>query len=405
MAGLTSEGLSIKRLAEIKADIEARLKAELGPDVATGPTSVLGHLIGILAASLAESWEGLEGVAAAISPDAATGKALDDLAAIVGVQRQGATKARGQVTLTGTAGVTVPAGKTVKSSSSGLAYVTASTVVIGVGGTVDVEVEAEEEGAGTVEDVDTIVTPVPGWTAVGSTVALEDGTDAETDSALRIRRQASLQIIGAGADNAIRARVLEIDEVTACVVISNRTMAEVDGQAAKSFRVIVWPTGLAAETTELIAQTIWEVQPAGIASEGAEVYEVTDSQGYTQTVRFDYAAPVELYVKVTLTTNTRYPSDGEAQVQAAIRAVFQGVDETTITTAQELALFNVAGAGLGVGDDVTLLKLACAVATVPGVVSAAFLVDLVDPPVLATDYAIARDEIAALAADATVVVA
>lgn len=403
MAGLTSEGLAIKRLAEIKADIEARLKAELGADVATGPTSVLGHLIGIFAASLADAWEGLDGVVAATSPDAATGAALDGLAAIVGVQRQGATKARGTVTLTGTAGTVVPAGKVVKASSTGVTYATTATATIGGGGTIDVTVEAEEEGAGTVEDVDTIVTPVPGWTAVGGAVALEDGTDAETDSALRIRRQQSLQVIGAAADNAIRARLLEIDEVTACVVISNRSLVTVDGQAAKSFRAVVWPTGLAAATEAEIAQTIWEIQPAGIASEGAEVYEVTDSQGYTQTVRFDYAAPVELYVKATLTTNTRYPSDGEAQVQAAIRAVFQGVDETAITTAQELALFNVVGAGLGVGDDVTLLKLACAVATVPGVVSASFKVDLVDPPVLATDYAIARDEIAALAADATVV--
>ena len=404
MAGLTSEGLTLKSLLEIRDDMAAQLKVELGPDLQTGDDSVLGHLLGVEAAALVEVWELLQGVVDAFSPDAAQGAALDQLCAIVGVTRQPATRARGTVVLLGTPGVLIPAGKLVKSSVSGVVYALSESVIIGGGGTVTASIAAEEPGAGRVEGLDLIITPVPGWTGLGVSVALEDGEDGESDTALRLRREQSLQITGAAADAAIRARILQLPGIEAALVISNRTSSALgDGQPPKSYRLIVWPAALGADTEEEIARVLWEVQPAGIESWGTEVYSITDALGIAQEVAFDYAVPVLLYVRATLTTNSRYPQDGLAQVRAAIRAVFEGLDEDAAATAQQQQLQRVVGAGLSVGDDVTTLRLACAVATVPGVVSATFEIDTDNPPVATGDYAIGVDGIARLAADAYVV--
>lgn len=396
MAGLTTAGLEIKRLADIKVDLQAKIESELGTTIETGDSSVLGHLLGVMAAELAEPWELLGALYDSFSPDAANGRQLDNLAAVTGVTRRPATKAVGSVFCLGDEGTVIPAGKLVKASSSGLTFLITSTVTIPPGGSVSAPVESEEAGEAVVADIDQIVTPVPGWTGLGTSSSSEEGAPAESDGAFRIRRQQSLQIVGAAADNAIRSRILEVEGVLACAVKSNRALETVDGIPAKGFRVVVWPSPLSTAIETAIAEVIWTVQPAGIESSGAELFTVEDSQGFSQIVKFDYADPIELFIEATISTNAKYPSDGDAQVIAAIQAVFDGLAAEDVVTAQDQALLGVVGEGLSVGDDVTLLKLICAVGTVPGVVAASFKVDSIDPPVATTDFIIADDEIAQL---------
>lgn len=376
MAGLDATGLTIKRLEDIRADMETGAKAEFGTTVKTGANAVLGHILGIFAVALHLVWELAQALYDAFSPQNAEGRALDNVCALTGVTREPATYTTGTVTLTGTTGTVIDAGKLVKNSTTGDLYVILSTVTIGAGGTVDVAVEAEEAGAlsAGVGEVDTMETPVAGWDEVTNATALTTGQDAETDELLRARREQSLQIAGSGADGAIRARLLELDDVTACLVISNRTLAT-DGYGipAKAFRAIVWPsTGL---DEERIAQTIWEHQPAGIESSGATEYSVTDSQGYSQVVKFQKATAVTVYVKATLTTGARYPADGNDQVEAAIQAVFDG---------------------LSIGDDVRELALCGAVAGLAGLEGVSFLIDDVSPPVASGDFGVGIDEVALL---------
>lgn len=122
MAGITEQGLEIKRLPEVRDDLRAEANeifADLVPagDVLdTSSASTLGRLIGI--ASLAESdlWEAIQEVYLAFDPNSATGIPLDNLVALAGIVRRESEPSTARVLLTGDHGITIPAGSVVTSS-------------------------------------------------------------------------------------------------------------------------------------------------------------------------------------------------------------------------------------------------------------------------------------------------
>jgi hypothetical protein len=89
--------------------------------------------------------------------------------------------------------------------------------------------------------LDNIVTPVTGWDSITNLVEGVTGSNQETDTELRIRRASIDSIANGGVDEAIRTRILQdIDNVTDCVVISNRTNSvDINGRPAKSVEIIV----------------------------------------------------------------------------------------------------------------------------------------------------------------------
>lgn len=179
---------------------------------------------------------------------------------------------------------------------------------------------AEEFGVvqGLAGTVIVIETPVSGWDSVSNAVDLTEGRNDETDSELRARRAQSLQVVGAGTVEAIRSRLLQVDNVTGAIVEENATDAtDGSGRPPHSFEAIV-----AGGLDQDIADLIWLIKPAGIATHGTETVSVTDSQGFSHDVKFSRATSIYLWVKVTLTfySEESYPTDGDDQVAAAVLA-------------------------------------------------------------------------------------
>lgn len=391
---LDSTGYSPKSLSAIKSDIVARLQAALGDDVQADPDvypdAVLAGIVEALAPSLSELHQLIQAVYDGHRRGNATGVALDNLAGLVGLTRLPATKASGDVELTGAPGTVVPAGTIF--SSGGAALVLMETVTLDGSGDGAGSVQAESSGflqvlAG---EVDTIVTPVAGLTSVTNAAALNAGDAPESDAALRARMVLALQTTGQSTDGALRARLLTVPQVSQVRVVSNRTDAAVNGQPAHSVHAIIWPdTGI---DESAIAAALYSNLPSGIESHGAESAAVTNSQGQTTQVRWSYAAAVPVGVRVYYTPAAAFPVDGEDQIAAAIQAVFDGVEESD-------PLFNTVGTGLGVGDTVKLYKLIQAAASVAGLDSLTVQVSKVsvaDPPVGTANLAMGDDEIATL---------
>ena len=82
MFGLDEFGLTIKRLSDIKAEIEASLRSAFGDQINTLPESVIGQLVGIFAERESLLWELVEAVYDSQYPDTAEGKSLDDVIAM-----------------------------------------------------------------------------------------------------------------------------------------------------------------------------------------------------------------------------------------------------------------------------------------------------------------------------------
>jgi uncharacterized phage protein gp47/JayE len=117
------------------------------------------------------------------------------------------------------------------------------------------------------------------------------------------------------------------------------------GRPPKSFEVII-EGGSDAD----IAEEIWLSKPAGIQTFGNTNFTIVDSQGDNQVIFFSRPTPIYIWVQVTLTlyAEETFPINGLQLVQEAILAY---------------------GDSLGIGVDVLLQRVNCAIFAVPGVAS------------------------------------
>lgn len=107
--GLSATGLEIKRLADIKLEIEGVLRQRLGNSINLLPETVFGQIVGIFADREAEIWELIEDVYHSQYPDDAEGVSLYNAAALNGIEIIDAAKSvqRNQL-LFGDLGAAVP---------------------------------------------------------------------------------------------------------------------------------------------------------------------------------------------------------------------------------------------------------------------------------------------------------
>ena len=303
--GLTAAGLTVPRqsdyLTTIRAGYEVRLLA-LGftemPDWERD--TFLGQMSEVLSYELGQQSELDQAIYDARSVANAAGLQLDNLALIVGVTRQEATKGTVTLTCTGTDGTVITQGKIVEGGGSdGKArWVVSEDATIGSVTTGTVDVTAKAENAGQViaiaGDVDAIVTAVDGWDAVTNAAAADPGRTRETDGALRARRQRALQAAGSTSTNAILSALLELDHVTGATVVDNPTgtITIVDGILVDPYGVacVVSPNTMTTAEQQLVVEAIYSHLGAGTATSGSQSGTVIKRDGRSHTIRFSFAA-------------------------------------------------------------------------------------------------------------------
>jgi uncharacterized phage protein gp47/JayE len=446
--GLTTTGFAVKRLPDIKRELEVALRETYG-DVDLSESSVFGQLVGVFAKPAADLWELMQIIYDSLNPSAASGIPLDDRVALNGITRLPATRSEVLVALLcGTAPTTISSDTVFSVASTGKQFkpkvdteVTANAsaatairvtineavnletygVQIGInnivtdtgsgetvasiaeqivadinasilssthfawwngGDTFDVyvidketvfnsavtcsagtgkieivafgqftAVEASELGAvsGAAFSITTIETPVAGLDGVINYSDAVYGREAETDTELRARRLSSLQLVGAGTVEAVRARIQQdVPGVVDCFVFENITDAvNVDGLPAHSLHAVVDIPDTPANTLA-VADMLWLVKPAGIRTYGATSGTVIDSQGTAQTLYFDRPTPQYVHLRITYSLNPEeiFPSDGESQITAAILEI---------------------GAGFSIGADLIIQKFYKAIYSVVGI--------------------------------------
>ena len=373
--GLTSTGFVPKPYEQVLADVQADLRSRFGESIDLSASSVFGQLAGIIAERVSEVWDAAQGVYNAFVPDAATGAALDALAAVTGTLRLAATRSSVTLTATGTPGTTLSAGRqasvattlerfetlaaavivaadawatltayvvgdrvthasriyecTTAGTSAGSGGPTSTSTAITDGtvtwayvgegtGVCDVEAEAVNTGpvVGAARSIATIETAVSGWSTVVNLSDAVLGRDVETDADLRIRREADLQATGGGAVEQIRETVAAVADVLEVTVYENTTDATVDSIPPHAIEALVL-----GGTDAAVAAAIFASVAAGIATYGSTTETVTDSMGIAHDVAFSRPTEVPIYVDIALTKNDdEYPADGDAQVKAAVVA-------------------------------------------------------------------------------------
>jgi len=351
MSGLTETGLEIKTIEEIIAGFEALQLTNIDPDLDTSATSVIGQLNAIYAAGLYEVWELLLALYQAAYPDTATGQQLAYLAALTGTIKKPAQKATIYVSLTGDATTVIPAGTrvSVQDDANSVFELITEYTLTGVPATDTVLFRAVEAGSSTqatVGEAVVIEDSITNWDSGVFAAPYTLGTDEETDTALRERREAELFTAGTGTVEAIKSDLLELDAaITSVSVFENVTSTtDANGLPPYSIECLVEEDGTVGAAA--ILQQIWISKPAGTATYGATSGTVTDTSGNNHTLY--YSEPLQITVSVALDLEkdpTEYPGDSEVQdaISTWAESTLQIGDNVNAAAVVDVVMSTVAG--------------------------------------------------------------
>lgn len=173
--GVLETGIVIKTIDDILEELADDQKAAFGPAFNTSPASVAGQLNSIFGDKVAELWELAEAVYNSQYPDTATGASFDGIAALTGAERQAASQSTVTLRFNLDPGTTLNVGRVVSVSVTGDRFVTTAIAQNTTGAKANITVAAISEQYGPIVGnagtIDTIETPVAGWTAQAAVVS------------------------------------------------------------------------------------------------------------------------------------------------------------------------------------------------------------------------------------------
>lgn len=378
MSGLTSEGFDTKSLEEIQDDIGADQRANIAANLNQSSASILGQINAIIANQIRKVWEATADAYSAFDPDAASGAALDNLAALTGTTRLPASAARLSLEVNVDPGTYAAGSLVINPTGEPNATLTNTADVVNGGASADDVsgiwlADATGVTAYTTASALEITSPVTGWNSIGTIATVTNGTDVETDAALRARRQDEVTAQGSTTVDAIRADILQnVDGVELVTVTENDTDVTVDGIPPHSFEAVVYgPDPAVAADDQAVAEQIFLSKAGGILAHGSTIKTVVDSQEVDHLIGLTRPSDIDLYFELSfLITDSDYGGDVNliAQVSAAASAYY------------------------GPGDTVYSADLLCWAKDLPGVLSLSARVGLTASPA-AFDQAIAFREI------------
>lgn len=130
MAGLSSTGLTIKRLREVIQDRVDSLRGLFGSDIDTSTNSVAGRMARVHADSERDLWELMELVYNSFNPDYAQGVSLDRIVQYGRLRRFEERPTTALIEVSGTFNITIPAGSFATSSVTNKVFVVDNDIVL-----------------------------------------------------------------------------------------------------------------------------------------------------------------------------------------------------------------------------------------------------------------------------------
>jgi len=394
--GLMSDGFRLKRLADIRASIYARLSLITDPDSGESLNTDFDEndpIVQILDATIeanAEAWMQLENVVRFLDPDAATGVVQSASVQINGINRRAATASRVDLQLTGTPGTIIQLGQRVSDPMQVVTFVTTAPITLGGVGVGVVPALAELTGpipaqTGTLTN---ILTPVSGWASV---VNLQDATPGEleeSDSILRARRARTTEAPSQSTSEAIFSALSNIPGAEFVRLLVNNTLAtDSRGIPGKSIAAV-----LQGGDDQLIAETLFLRTATGVGYFGNTARVITDRQGIDNQVRWIRPTPVPVFIAINLTINDmrQFGADGVDRIIEAILVYAQnGAATLGVTTGFRQT-------GFLPGDNINVSRLYTPLNSIPGHIVTNIMVGLSSLTINSSDLPINFDQIAAL---------
>lgn len=318
MAEITETGVTGKTLVQYRDEITGEYY-NVDPAWNVLPESPDGQVIAIWSEAIANLDEQVQYAYMSRDPSTAIGQALEDIADYAGIRRLDATPSTATVTVSGTNGTIIPAGKRVRQWITGTLWALDSEVTIA--GPTDVNVTAVEAGAlsapqGTLTE---IADPVAGWQSVTNSDAAALGRNVESDTQLRQRRDLSVALPSQNQVDSIFAAVSNVDGVTQARVYENPE-GTTDSRGLLRNSVAVFVQG--GEVEDIQSEIVKRKNPgSGMNKDAgfpnAVTQDVETELGNIVPTTFFRPVLVTVYVEITINT-TRMPETDKDRIADAV---------------------------------------------------------------------------------------
>ena len=168
-----------------------------------------------------------------------------------------------------------------------------------------------------------ILTPISGWISINNLKAGVTGRFIETDAELRIRRNNSLRLLGAGTVESIRARLLQqVPGVISALVFENSTLTQepilivLNQDLVTGNTIVVVLNGTTLPTVTFATSHLATMNViAALIQNQPEVVSATVGGTANRTITMDMATAIE----VTMIPNDFTVSGGASQATAVIK--------------------------------------------------------------------------------------
>lgn len=350
---LTKDGFKRKTYEVIFSELEAKAKELYGENLNTSPRSPMGIFLRLIAWALSIVWQLAEQVYYSAFPSTSEGVSLDRVIKFKAMSRFIDEAARGELLITGTADAVIASGLVVQ-TRSGMQFETIDDVVLDTSGKGIVEIQALKAGSrGNVGagEINEVVTLDSNLLAISNPNPTHSGRERETDAEL-LRRFNDFTESGSSSLPSMEATITSLSGVRD-VIIKENTMDETSSDGLPPHSIAPFVFG---GTDEDVAEAIFQTKAGGPQSYGSTYVTVYDQKGVGHLIGFTRPTTIQVHVKITLTTNGYFPSDGMDQVQTSIIEYIGGTGADSTDHP-----------GLGLGDDVIQSKIVAAAHAVKGV--------------------------------------
>lgn len=264
-------------------------------------------------------------------PVFASGKYLDSLSALHQITRLPPKPSQVGCLLTGAVGTVIPAGSVVL-NTSGNRFRTETGVTIPLAGSIAVLAISEDNGPipCTANTVNRILQKIAGWDSVNNPNDGILGSVAETDTALRKRRQISLSLNASGTLKSIISALENNINIRDYNIIENNNNSNlIIDTITIPPKSIYLCADVNTEYYPQVAQILYEKKSGGCGMVGSITQTYTDSlyPWETFTAKFDVANIIQTYISITV-INDNFTAETIPNIKQAIYNNFYGLDGT-----------------------------------------------------------------------------
>lgn len=304
---VNENGLQIKTLEEMRAELFSKLRSIYGNDIYLGQDSPDAQLAMIYIQASLDVLDKIVEVYNSFDPDKAIGRIQDQRYAINGIQRKGGTYSITPVRIVTSGPVTLygvdQLAEEVYSveDDAGNIFDLVETVSLPNAGTFNLIFQSRESGRieilpNTITSQATIVIEVTSVNNPSPPVVI--GMDEESDPEFRLRRQRSTAISSQGYADGLIGALFNVNGVEKARVYENKTSANPDSRDIPSHSIWVIVQGVYSE--QEVANAIYRKRNAGAGMKGDKHWDFIDQNGDAFTVQWDDVDVEDLFIEITI---------------------------------------------------------------------------------------------------------